>query len=696
MRQLFCGLIIGLLLSACTPDSSTSDNNQVPAPKSIKQELAYTEQGDLDAITKRGKLRLIAPRFDGADALPREGIPVAQYQQLAETFTQQLGLDAQWVFVDQFEELIPTLMRGEGDVIVTNMTVTLPRLEQVYFSRAINKVNELLITRRTNTIASVEQLDQVTLSVPQGTAYPDTLQSLADKHNLELNLTLAPSSTSDSELLSAIQAGQVQATVMDSDIADSLLLDYPELSAGPILKKHRPIAWAVRKSSPNLLNQLNEFMVSHHLETSANKAQPRNWQQIKSHGRLRMLTLNNPASYFMWRGELMGFDLDLMKQFAKQHQLHLSIVIKDDINELIQALLKGEGDLIAASLTESNDREAMGVRFSHPYLKVREQLVGRSDGPKIASLEELGAYQVGINPSTVYRERLEALKEQNITPAIQLYPSTSTEQLIDKLMDSEFDFTASDSHLLAIESTHRDNLEVNLELGSEANIAWALRPEQDQLKAQLNTFIKKEYRGLFYNVTYNKYFKNSRRMRQHKADRISVNTNLSPYDELVKPLAQQYGMDWRLVIAQMYQESKFNPKAESFAGAQGLMQVMPRTAHEMGFNDLTNPANSIAAGMAYLDWLEQRFPGELDLQERIYFTLAAYNAGAGHVRDARRLAKQQGLDPNRWFGEVEKAMLMLAKPEYYKKARFGYVRGSEPVQYVKSIRDRYLGYLQLH
>ena len=184
-------------------------------------------------------------------------------------------------------------------------------------------------------------------------------------------------------------------------------------------------------------------------------------------------------------------------------------------------------------------------------------------------------------------------------------------------------------------------------------------------------------------------------MKENQIHRVTDQKQLSPYDDLVKPLAKQYGMDWRLITAQMYQESKFNPKAKSFAGALGLMQVMPRTARELGYDKLQTPRNGIEAGVAYMQWLEARFPGELDFQERVYFTLAAYNAGAGHVRDARRLARQQGLDPNRWFDHVEKAMLLLSKPEHYKKARFGYVRGREPVQYVKSIRDRYLGYLQI-
>jgi len=122
---------------------------------------------------------------------------------------------------------------------------------------------------------------------------------------------------------------------------------------------------------------------------------------------------------------------------------------------------------------------------------------------------------------------------------------------------------------------------------------------------------------------------------------------------------------------------------------------MPRTGRDLGYSDLNRVENGMGAGIAYMDWLEDRFPGELDFQERLFFTLAAYNVGAGHVRDARRLTSQLGNDPNRWFGHVDAAMLLLAKPEYYQKARFGYARGSEPVKYVKDIRDRYLGYLQV-
>jgi peptidoglycan lytic transglycosylase F len=701
MRRLLPLLFLVLLQIGCS--DSSPDNNLKNSSQSAErststitpEKISFLETGDLKQLKKHGRLRLLAPRFDGADALPREGMAIENYQRVAEAFADSLSLNAEWVFVDDFSELIPSLNRGEGDLIVTNMTVTLPRLEQAYFSRAINKVDEVIVTHKSTKIESLEQLALLPLSIASGTAYLESLNTLKKKSALEFNINLVDSSTSDNDLLAIVDSTKGSATVLDSNIAKTLLLDYPQLHIAFTLKQHRPIAWATRKSSPVLLNRLNEFLVAHHLQASSNQQQFRDWNDIIQSGRLRMLTLNNPASYFMWRGELMGFDLDLIKKFAEQHSLHVSVILKDDIEQLIEALQNGEGDLIAASLTKTQTRERQQLIFSRPYLKVSEQLIGRSSSPTIDSWAELKQQPIGVNPSTVFYQRLKQLQLQFPNITLQAEPGLTTENLIEQMMNDAFHATVADSHLLAIEQAHREDLKVLMELNQQSEIAWALRPDQPQLLKQLNGFIKKQYRGLFYNVTFNKYFKNDRRMKKHKDYRVTDRQQLSPFDELVKPLAKKYAMDWRLLIAQMYQESKFNPKAKSFAGALGLMQVMPRTAREFGYDNLHTPSNGIEAGVAYMHWLEARFPGDIDFQERIFFTLAAYNAGAGHVRDARRLAKQQGLDPNRWFGHVEKAMLLLAKPEYYKKARFGYVRGSEPVHYVKSIRDRYLGYLKI-
>jgi membrane-bound lytic murein transglycosylase F len=145
----------------------------------------------------------------------------------------------------------------------------------------------------------------------------------------------------------------------------------------------------------------------------------------------------------------------------------------------------------------------------------------------------------------------------------------------------------------------------------------------------------------------------------------------------------------------MYQESRFDPLAHNLTGAKGLMQMLPRTAEELGVTNLTEPEQAISSGIRYLNWTRDRFSKDLPVQEQIFFSLASYNAGFGHVKDAQRLARQLGLRDDKWFNHVEKAMLLLQQKEYYKKARFGYVRGTEPVNYVRDIHQRYLSYIRI-
>lgn len=677
-----------LLFSGCEKGSEPQAGHAPPEPPA-----PYLETGDLPALEKRGKLRLIAPRFDGADALPREGIPFQDYQRIAEEFSKSLGLEVQWIYVDAFTDLIPTLNAGKGDLIVTNLTQTAARREKVAFSQPIRQVDEVIVGPASRDLSDLRQLEDLTIAVPEGSAYIDSLQSYNQSEDPKLSFVTVPSVSGESELLANISEGAYEASVLDSDMAEFLMDDWPGLKIGATLRKNRPIGWAVRRENTELLQALNQFLVSHFLSNTAYGEEARDWEAIKEHGRIRMLTLNNPASYFMWRGDLMGFDYDLAKEFAKTHGLHLSVVIKDSFPELIQALQEGEGDFIAASMTRSGNREAEGLTFTRPYLRVTEQLVGRRDGPQISEPSELSGRRVGVNPDTVFYRRLTQWQAEGIDLELVEYPGVLTEELFRRLEAGEFDFMMADSHLVAMEQVYGDELTVNLDLEKEAEIAWGLRPDQPTLAGKLNDYISREHRGLFYNVTFNKYFVNQRKMQKLQAERVTDGKALSPYDDLVKEVAGVYGMDWRLLTAQMYQESRFDPDAKSFAGARGLMQVMPRTARELGFSDTTEPRNGIEAGVAYLDWLAARFPGDIDFQERIYFQLAAYNAGAGHVRDARRLARQLGYDPDRWFGDVEKAMSLLAQRRYYKEARFGYVRGSEPVNYVRSIRARYLAYL---
>ncbi len=255
----------------------------------------------------------------------------------------------------------------------------------------------------------------------------------------------------------------------------------------------------------------------------------------------------------------------------------------------------------------------------------------------------------------------------------------------------------ADEQVLDIELVKSVDVRSAFTLEQEVSHALAVRAGNPLLKTELDEFIKRIYKGEFYNVLYLKYFKNKGSVLKLSKGRI-VDTQegqISPYDKLVQKYAEQYGFDWRLISAQMFQESRFDPKANSGSGARGLMQLMPRTAHSLGFKNIDVPEDGIQAGIKYMDWLGDRFSKELPVAERLWFSLAAYNAGIGHVHDARRLADQIGLNPDRWFENTESAMLLLSNKKYSSKARYGFVNGKEPVNYVRDIKQRFEAYTEL-
>ncbi|WP_444946017.1 transporter substrate-binding domain-containing protein [Microbulbifer sp. VTAC004] len=716
-RLLFIFLLLTslFLLLGCEQRQASVDDtadtdlaiSQQPAPNQQQTQLVeapvfenYVDLGDMPALKERGVLRLLAPRGPQEGSLPRIGLPMSEWRELAEKFAHSRGLQPQWVYVDNFAQLIPALIEGRGDVIASNFSRTQERKAVVSFTRPLQFVSELLVTRRDNGLQPVPNRP-LQVAVRRGSAFAETLIHSEDAQNYKVTYLDGP--VEHEELLTAVAEGRYQATVIDSNQVNAFLPAYPQLTSSSKLNSERAIAWAVRRDSVALRRELNEFFTAELVLASQKREQAlRDWQEILESGTLRVLTRNHPASYFIWRGELMGFDYDLLKKFARDHKLRLSMIVPDPDMDLADALQAGMGDMIAASLTITEGRRQQGLVFSRPVMAVKELLVA---GPQGASennnltLEELLAGQiVAVNPQTSYHDSLVKLLQkqhaQELLPLqIKRIEGVTTEFLIDSVASGAFPYTVVDSHLVAIESTYRNDFRVVGELPGDRDIAWAVRAKQPVLLEHLNTFLEKHNRDLFFNVTYNKYFKEQKRILKHQGQRLRSTDVLSPFDPIVQKYTQNTDRDWRMVVAQMYQESQFNPQARSFAGAQGLMQVLPRTARQLGIGNLYDPENGIRAGVSYLDWLDDRFPQNLPLDQKIYFTLASYNAGHGHVRDARNLAQRLELDPNQWFGHVEEAMLLLSQPEYYRSSRFGYVRGREPVNYVREIRDRYIGYL---
>jgi membrane-bound lytic murein transglycosylase F len=227
-------------------------------------------------------------------------------------------------------------------------------------------------------------------------------------------------------------------------------------------------------------------------------------------------------------------------------------------------------------------------------------------------------------------------------------------------------------------------------------IGWGVRKKSEKLRDTLNDWLTNAKKTVDYHVIYNKYFKNKRSFKKRvKSKFYSLNDKqISPYDDLIKKYSKTVDWDWRLVASVAYQESKFKPSNESWAGAKGLMQIMPRTAKSLDITDPTDPEQSLRGGTQYLSELWEAHESVEDSIQRIKFSLASYNAGLYHIKDAQRLAEHMDLDPTIWDKNVELALLKLDKPEFYNKKfiKYGYVRATEPFNYVRDIFKRYNHY----
>jgi membrane-bound lytic murein transglycosylase F len=383
----------------------------------------------------------------------------------------------------------------------------------------------------------------------------------------------------------------------------------------------------------------------------------------------------------------------LAREFAKRHGLHAEFIVVPTRAGLLTWLQQGRGDIVAAGMTATAVRADLGVQFSRLYAYVSEIVVARPADSMMVGPADLGGRTVVVRRGSSYWDTVRALQEQGI--AVELVAASEaleTEDIIDGVARGDYDLTIADSNILDIELTWREDIVAAFSVGDSLEHAWAMREADAELKAAVDSFFRAEYRGEFYNITRRKYFNSSMRVRRHATARSALTGILSPYDELFRNYANRYQIDWVLVAAQSYQESRFDPTVVSFAGAVGLMQVMPATGRELGFESLHDPDQSVHAGVMYLYQLYNRFDEIPDDEDRLWFALAAYNAGRGHVNDARRLTAELGGDPDVWFGEVADVMPLLSKREYHSRTRHGYCRCREPVDYVTRIRDRYRAY----
>ena len=415
-------------------------------------------------------------------------------------------------------------------------------------------------------------------------------------------------------------------------------------------------------------------------------------EQIIEDGELIVLTINSYASYFNYREVPMGFQYELAQGFAKSLGVELKVKVLNSEVELVNALLNGEGDLIAYNLAITNDRKKELIYCGKENIS-HQVLVQRNGKELLRDVTQLVGKEVYVMPGK-YEERLDNLNNElggGIIIKEVSQDSITNEDLIEMVAKGKIDYTVTNNELAKINKTYNPNINISLEISFDQRSAWAVRKTSPKLAEAADKWHRENINSAEFEASARRYFELNKHTPQGSILSLK-DGRISYYDDLFRKYASQINWDWRLLAALVYTESNFNPSAVSWAGARGLMQLMPSTARAFGVpaGMESDPEQSIKGGVRYISDLQKIFSKIEDKKERIMFVLASYNAGIGHVFDAMALADKYGKDKYVWNGNVAVYMLLKNREEYYKDpvCKSGYFRGTETYNFVRDVLAR--------
>ena len=470
-------------------------------------------------------------------------------------------------------------------------------------------------------------------------------------------------------------------TIVTAVITLLFLLSMPVQSAEPAKTAGKPAAAAPSQKKTSL--EFNSSAVTGDLD-----------DMIKRR-RIRVLVTYSKTFYFVDKGTQRGTSYDLFRKFEedlnvklKSKHLRVEVVfVPVSRDQLLPALLAGRGDIAVANLTVTEEREKL-VDFSVPVMtNVKEIIVTGPQSPALASVDDLSGKEIFVRPTSSYHQSLRALNEkferEGKSPlTIRAAPENlEDEDLLEMLNAGLVKMLVVDDHKAVFWKQIFPNLVLHPEIAvrSGGKIAWAIRKDSPLLKAELDAFAKQVSQGSsFGNEVLKRYLKSTRYVKSASAE-----AEMKKFRALVavfRRYGNQYSIDWMLMAAQGYQESRLDQQARSQVGAIGVMQVMPATGAELRVGDINLEENNIHAGIKYMRQVVDTFYNDpaIDELNRVLFAFAAYNCGPGRMKQLRRDTEKRGLDPNVWFNNVE----VLAAEKV----------GRETVTYVSNIYKYYIAY----
>lgn len=420
-------------------------------------------------------------------------------------------------------------------------------------------------------------------------------------------------------------------------------------------------------------------------------------QQIKDSGELVVLTLYSSTTYFNYRGQEMGFQYELAEQFAKSLGVKLRIVVAKNVEGLIDKLLEGEGDIIAYNVPITKDLKDSLIYCGEEV--ITHQVIVQRAGGKVKPLKdvtELIGKDIYVKPGKYY-DRLVNL-DKELGGGIHIHKvsndSVSVEDLITLVAQGKIPYTVAENDVAKLNTTYYPNLNIKLSISFDQRASWAVRKDSPELAEAANKWHEENMTSPAYTASMKRYFEISKAT-PHTPILSLREGKISHFDELFKKYASEIGWDWRLLASVAYTESNFDTTAVSWAGARGLMQLMPTTARAMGMPEgkEQNAEESLKAATKYIAATSRSF-SSIPQEERLNFVLASYNSGIGHVLDAMALAEKYGKNKYVWRDNVETFILLKSNEEYFTDpvCKNGYFRGIETYNFVRDIMGRYETY----
>tara|TARA_R110002110_G_scaffold406421_1_gene626523 strand:+ start:370033 stop:371466 length:1434 start_codon:yes stop_codon:yes gene_type:complete len=415
-------------------------------------------------------------------------------------------------------------------------------------------------------------------------------------------------------------------------------------------------------------------------------------QRIQDRGTLLVATRNSPTTYYFEKNQATGFEYALTGLLADELGVELEMKPAFTMAGIFRKLRRGEADIAAAGLALT-DQRALTYTQSSGYGTVKPQVVYRAGSFRPRNIEDLAGMSMLVLAQSSHAEGLQAL-QLNGYPELQWQEVTGADsmELLEQVNNGEAELAVINSSEFEVQQSLYPRLKVAFELSSEQDMVWYLAPGRDnaRLLATINDFLQRLRESGALERLREEHFghtENISRISSHTFTR-NMHKLLPPYRSLIKQVAAEYQLDWNLLAAIAYQESHWNPRAESPTGVRGMMMLTRPTAREMGIRNRLDAGQSLRGGARYLKNIKRRLPDDIAEPDRTWLALAAYNIGMGHMEDARVLTERQGGDPHLWQDVMERLPL-LRKSQYYNTLRHGYARGDEAATYVQNIRHYY-------